>query len=180
MGSIIAPLVIYGPKATEQKLDQLLDTCFLKREWFPYQIKVVEIEDNRSYTINLTEFEFFQTTHFSRSKYDKHKELWGKNTVVAYGMKVKIGDFRLVYSGDCGHPDDLKSSIEDCQLLLFEFAHHTANSVAKFAGQNHIPHLLLYHIHPNWDENPEGIVKAISDAYRGCVTIAKDGLRISL
>jgi hypothetical protein len=65
-------------------------------------------------------------------------------------------------------------------LLIHEMAHHRPEEVAEFAELASVPHILVSHLGPEFDEAPEKIVEAFAGRYRGKLTVAEDGTIIPL
>jgi ribonuclease BN (tRNA processing enzyme) len=95
----------------------------------------------------------------------------------------------LVYSGDCGHADDLLPLIRPGDTLLSEAyfgadpsvpeAHHlTAAEAARVARDGRAARLVLTHLMDGTDE--EAAVAAARRVFQGPVELARDGLELSI
>jgi ribonuclease BN (tRNA processing enzyme) len=95
----------------------------------------------------------------------------------------------LVYSGDCGEPDDLLALLRPTDTLLCEasfgagqpiagVAHLTAEQAARTAAEGSASRLILTHILPEADLSTA--VDAARRVFGGQVVLAQPGLRIEI
>ncbi|MCB0214022.1 MAG: DUF1670 domain-containing protein [Anaerolineae bacterium] len=170
------PLKIYGPKGTSGKIQRLLQDSFLIPDELSYNLKTTSIKSNEKYTESLLQVTFFRTQHLEKSKY---KTQFGRKAA-AYGMVIEGPGWRIVYSGDLVSPHELSPYIERCDLLIHEMAHHRPEEVAEFAAASKVPHVLISHLGPDYDESPEKIRAAFAAYYHGDLIIAEDGTKLHL
>lgn len=109
----------------------------------------------------------------------------------SFAFRVSIGDGSgpaLVYSGDCGEPDDLLPLVKPGDVLLCEAGfgvtrdspgiHLTAGEAASVAERSGATRLILTHVHDRAIAEP--LVKAASDAYGGDVDLAEPGMKLDI
>lgn len=94
----------------------------------------------------------------------------------------------LVYSGDCGVPDDLLPLVKPGDLLLCEAGfgvkrdtagiHLTAGEAASVAKRSAASRLILTHVHDRADEEP--LVKAARREFDGQVGLAEPGMKVDI
>ena len=114
-------------------------------------------------------------------KFESLRDPYDPSRVTAYyGMVIRVGNSKLVYSGDCGSPEDAAPFIDGCDLLIHEMGHHQPEDIASFAERYHVPRLLIGHIHRDWNDRSEEILKIASSQYGGEIIVARDGLKIPL
>ncbi len=171
-----APLCIYGPRGSRGKIKRLLTDSFLLPEELAYPLNVTNIKPQQNYKEALIEVAYFKTRHLERSRY---RTRFG-NKAVAYGMIINGPGWRLVYSGDLRTSRELTPYISGCNLLIHELTHPALEEVVEFAESVQVPHLLLSHIAPEYDEAPEIITHAFAGRFSGRLTIARDGTRVQL
>jgi ribonuclease BN (tRNA processing enzyme) len=169
-------LKVYGPRGTRGKIRRLLTDSFLLPEELSYELEVTNVKPNKTYKDALIRVTFFKTRHLERPKYKTH---FGRKAI-AYGMMIKGPGWRVVYGGDLRSPNELAPYVKGCDLLIHEMAHHHPEAVAEFAAAAKIPHVLISHIGPEFDESPEKIVEAFSGRYDGDLIVAEDGTRVQL
>lgn len=170
------PLTVYGPRGTRGKIRRMLTDSFLLPYELAYPLEVVNIKSRKKYKKGLIRVTYFRTQHLERSRF---KTRFGRRAA-AYGMVVNGPGWRLVYSGDLQSPHELAPYVAGCNLLIHEMAHPQPEEVAEFVDSAGIPHVLISHIGPEFDEAPEKIIQAFAGRYSGRLTIAEDGLRVPL
>ncbi len=171
-----SPLVIYGPRGTRGKIRRLLTNSFLLPEELNYQLQVINIKPNETYKADLIQVTYFKTQHLEQPKY---KTQFGRKAI-ACGMVINGPGWGIVYSGDLHSPNELAPYMAGCDLLIHEMAHHHPEEVADFAATAKVPHVLISHLGPEFDEAPEKIVQAFADRYSGQLTVAEDGTEVNL
>ncbi len=169
-------LKVYGPKGSRGKIRRLLADSFVRSKELSYKLKVTNIKASQTYKEALLRVTYFKTQHLEQPELQTH---FGPHAI-ACGMVLNGPGWRVVYSGDLHSPTELSLHVKGCQLLIHELAHHRPETVAKFAEAKKIPHLLISHIDPKFDEAPEKIVAAFNKHYSGNLIIAQDGLRVPL
>jgi ribonuclease Z len=170
------PLALYGPRGTRGKTGRLLTDSFLLPDGLGYELNIVVIEPDKKYKEALLKVNFFTTQHLERPKL---KTQFGPKAT-ACGMVINGPGWRIVYSGDLRSPQELGPYVNNCDLLIHEMAHVHPEDVADFAAIANIPHVLISHIGPEFDESPEKISEAFAGRYAGQLTIAEDGTKIEL
>lgn len=170
------PLAIYGPRGTRGKVRRLLSDSFLLPDELGYQLDITNIECNEPYKEALLQVMYFKTQHLERPKL---KTQFGSKAI-SCGMVIDGPGWRIVYSGDLTSSQELGPYIEGCTLLIHEMAHVQPEEVANFAAAAKVPHVLISHLGPEFDEVPEKIVEAFAGRYRGRLTVAEDGTRVVL
>jgi ribonuclease Z len=169
-------LAVYGPRGTHGKIRRLLTDSFVMPYELNYQLDVTNIKPNKKYKEGLIRVTYFKTQHLERSRY---KTRFGRKAV-SCGMIINGPGWRLVYSGDLRSSKELAPHIAGCDLLIHEMAHARPDDVAEFAADAQVPHVLISHLGPEYDEAPEKIVQAFDDRYPGQLTIAEDGIKVQL
>ncbi len=170
------PLTIYGPRGTRGKVRRLLADSFLLPDELNYKLRLTNIKPGKRYKAALIQVTYFKTQHLGRAKY---KTNFGRKAI-ACGMIIDGPGWRIVYSGDLRSPKELAPYVAGCDLLIHEMAHHYPKEVADFAATANIPHVLISHLHPEYDETPEKIVRAFAGRYSGRLTVAEDGTKVRL
>jgi ribonuclease BN (tRNA processing enzyme) len=110
----------------------------------------------------------------------------------SFGFRVAAlgeGGAGLVYSGDCGHADDLLPLIQSGDTLLSEAyfgaespvaeaMHLTAAEAARVAREGQAGRLVLTHLMEGMDE--QAALAAARAVYDGPVELARDGLELTI
>lgn len=113
------------------------------------------------------------------------------HTDASFGFRVSLagGDGPgLVYSGDCGRPEDLVALLRPGDVLLSEASfgnarpvdeveHLTAAQAGQAAREGGASRLLLTHV---LDENLRGAAAAARRAFKGPVELARPGLQVEI
>ena len=107
----------------------------------------------------------------------------------SFAFRVGTGDGAgLVYSGDCGVPDDLLPLIHPNDAFLCEAGfgvrreapgiHLTAGEAGSVAAQGQVARLVLTHVHDR--ANADEMLGAARDEFGGDVDLAQPGMTIAL
>lgn len=170
------PLSIYGPRGTRGKVRRLLADSFMLADEMSYPLEITKIKSGKTCKQALIQVKFFKTQHLEKPWY---KTNFGRKAV-AYGMVVDGPGWRLVYSGDLSSPRELSPYISGCDLLIHEMTHPDIEEVAEFVQTAGVPHVIVSHIGPQYDQTPQKIEKIFSARYSGKLTIAQDGTKVRL
>jgi ribonuclease BN (tRNA processing enzyme) len=154
----------------------LLTDSFLLPNELSYPLKITNIKRKKRYKEALIRVNYFKTGHLETPGY---KTRFG-NKAVAYGLAIAGPGWRLVYSGDVGSPNDLAPYVANCDLLIHELTHVDPEEVADFAETTQVPHVLLSHLRPEFDDASEKIFELFTSRYSGRLTIAEDGTKVLL
>lgn len=94
----------------------------------------------------------------------------------------------IVYSGDCGEPDDLLPLIQPGDVLLCEAGwgvrrdapgiHLTAGEAGAVAQRSKAARLILTHFHDR--AGAEALISAATKEYRGTTVLAEPGMRLDI
>jgi len=176
-----APLPVYGPMGTAQKLDDLLRLFLIPREVLPFTLTGSDIMDGPAFADERVRVEYIPTNHLNTDRWREldaahHPRRWP----VACGVIVTIGAERILISGDIRSSRDLVPYVADCSLVSHEFGHMPLESIRDFAIAHRIKRLLVTHIHHEWDERTEEMRRILAQGYQGEILIGADGLRIPL
>ncbi len=176
-----APLPIYGPTGTAQKLDDLLRLFLIPREVLPFTLTGSDITDGPAFADGYVRVEYIPTNHLNTDRWREldaahDRRLWP----VACGVIATIGAERVLISGDIRSSRDLAPYVAGCSLVSHEFGHMPLESIRDFAIAHRIKRLLVTHIHHEWDERTEEMRRILTEGYEGEVFIGADGLRIPL
>jgi ribonuclease BN (tRNA processing enzyme) len=118
------------------------------------------------------------------------RKVWHTDESYAFRVAIAGSDAPgLVYSGDCGSPDDLAPLIHPGDALLIEVAfgvgpgpagvpHLTGEQVGRLAAATQPGRVLLTHILLARD--PEGTLAAVTALYDGSVSFVWPGTRLDL
>lgn len=169
-------LNIYGPRGTRGKIRRLLADSFQNVAELGYELNITNIKPPQKIKEALIRVEYFKTRHLEQVEC---KAEYGRKAI-ACGMVITGPGWRIVYSGDLRRPEELSGYVDGCDLLIHEMAHHRPEDVAEFAEMAKIPHVLVSHIGPEFDELPEKIAEAFYGNYHGKLTIAEDGTKVPL
>jgi ribonuclease BN (tRNA processing enzyme) len=169
-------LRLYGPRGTLNKVNRILADTLILPEKLRYKLEVINVQPEKTYKEALLRANFFMTEHLERPALKTH---FGRKAT-AYGMIFSGPGWRVLYSGDLNSPQELGPYVQGVDLLVHEMAHHKPEVVAEFAEAAQIPHVLVTHLRPEYDESPEKIIEAFKGRYSGDVTVAEDGTRLQL
>ncbi|MBN1219473.1 MAG: MBL fold metallo-hydrolase [Anaerolineae bacterium] len=170
------PLNIYGPRGTRGKVRRLLEDSFQLPDDLGYELTITNVKPGKTAKESLVRVTFFKTRHLESVEC---KTEFGRKAI-ALGMVIDGPGWRILYSGDLRSPEELSPYVNECDLLIHEMAHHHPEDVADFAATANVPHVLISHIGPEFDEAPGRIVEAFKGRYKGKLTVAEDGTKVPL
>jgi ribonuclease BN (tRNA processing enzyme) len=109
------------------------------------------------------------------------------HTLTTLGLRVRAGGEVMAYTADTGPSDEIAVIAQDADLLLSEATyleqdrraplHLSARQAGEFAARASVGRLALTHIWPTVD--PEAVRMAATDVFRGEVTAAGEGVRLT-
>lgn len=169
-------LKIFGPRGTRGKIKRMLADSFLLPEQLRFDLNITNVKLDKTYKDALLRVSFFKTQHLERPSY---KANFGRRAI-SCGMILRGPGWRIVYSGDLASSQELAPHIKGCDLLIHEMAHHQPEAVAEFVEAAQIPHVLINHLHPQFDETPDKIKLAFEGRYSGNLMVAEDGTKVQL
>lgn len=171
------PLSIFLPAELSRPLEQWLNASYLGPDIVPFEIVFVPWESQASFQFHDLKVRPVPTTHLAtlnrRSVPDRFK---------AYSLGIDHPEFRIVFSGDLGSPNDLQTQLDQpVNLLITEVAHFPAARLFDFLFKKSIQKILLTHLPTEWVANEEKLFESARAALPGKdVTIARDGMRVEI
>jgi ribonuclease BN (tRNA processing enzyme) len=110
-----------------------------------------------------------------------------RHTNDSYAFRVSTDGVGLVYSGDCGHAEDLEPLIQPGDVLLTEVSfgpgpvppgagHLDGPAVGALAARTGVGAVLLTHLQMGFD--PAETIASVAASYRGGVTLVGPGTRV--
>jgi ribonuclease BN (tRNA processing enzyme) len=109
----------------------------------------------------------------------------------SFAFRLTSGDGSgpgLVYSGDCGEPDDLLPLVKPGDVLLCEAGfgvvrdapgiHLTAGEAGSVAKRGAVSRLILTHVHDRAD--PQPLVRAAHKEFDGDISLAEPGMTVDI
>jgi ribonuclease BN (tRNA processing enzyme) len=112
-----------------------------------------------------------------------------RHTDDSYAFRVSTGDVGLVYSGDCGHAEDLEPLIRPGDVLLSEVSfgpgpvppgagHLDGPAVGALAQRTGVSIVLLTHLQMGFD--PTETIASVEASFGGGVTFVGPGTRVAV
>jgi ribonuclease BN (tRNA processing enzyme) len=112
-----------------------------------------------------------------------------RHTDDSYAFRVSTDGIGLVYSGDCGHAEDLEPLIRPGDLLLSEVSfgpgpvppgagHLDGPAVGALAQRTGVSIVLLTHLQMGFD--PAETIASVEASFGGGVTLVEPGERVAL
>lgn len=102
------PLTIYGPPATERRVQGLFGALYERQATEPttFPVAYVELPGARAIDVQGVRIEAFAVPHVSE--------------LVCYGYRMTVGGRTIVYSGDSGWTDDFIARTQGADLFVCE------------------------------------------------------------
>lgn len=100
----------------------------------------------------------------------------------AYGLDVRCGTHRVVFSADLGVPGDLSGVLgAPCDVLVCELSHFSPEDLFEFLKGRQIGRLILTHLAGNLAGKEEQVAAMARDVLgRGVeVAVARDGEQVA-
>ena len=112
-----------------------------------------------------------------------------RHTDDSYAFRISTGGIGLVYSGDCGHAEDLEPLIRPGDALLSEVSfgpgpvppgaeHLDGPTVGALARRTGVAVVLLTHLQMGFD--PDETIASVRAAFDGPVSLVEPGTRLAL
>ena len=112
-----------------------------------------------------------------------------RHTDDSYAFRVSTDGMGLVYSGDCGHAEDLEPLIRPGDMLLTEVSfgpgpvppgagHLDGPAVGALAARTGVGGVLLTHLQMGFD--PAETIASVEASFGGAVTLVAPGERIAI
>lgn len=99
---------------------------------------------------------------------------------LSYSFRIRIGEKKVIYSGDVKDMDDLRRIIGDgCDYLLMETGHHKVLDVCKVADEMPVGKLLFTHHGRAIINDPEQAAKEMESCSKNPL-ICRDGMQIEI
>lgn len=169
------PLNIFLPAELSEPLKEWLNASYLGPDIVPFEIVFVPWESQTCFEFHDLKLHPAPTTHLAtlnrRSITNRFK---------AYSLRIEHPDFRIVFSGDLGSPNDLQEQLsENVDLLITEVAHFPPAELFRFLSTKSIKKVLLTHLPQEWTGREEILLKNAREALpTKAVTIASDKMRL--
>jgi len=171
------PLTIFLPAELSEPLKEWLNASYLGPDIVPFQIVFVPWESQSCFEFYGLKVHPAPTTHLvtlnRRSIPNRFK---------AYSLRIEHPDFRIVFSGDLGSPNDLEGQLNDhVDLLITEVAHFPPAKLFQFLSTKSIDRVLLTHLPTEWTGKEQKLLKSAREALPAkAVTIASDKMRLEI
>ena len=171
------PLNIFLPAELSEPLKRWLNASYLGPDIVPFEIVFVPWESRASFKFHGLKVHPVPTTHLATLN---RRSI--PNRFKAYSLGIEHPDFRIVFSGDLGSPDDLQPQLaEHVDFLVTEVAHFPATELFQFLSTRSIHEILLTHLPTEWLGREEILLKSARAALPGkTVTIATDRMRLKI
>jgi hypothetical protein len=171
------PLNIFLPAELSEPLKAWLNASYLGPDIVPFEIVFVPWESQASFELHGLKVHPAPTTHLATLN---RKSI--PNRFKAYSLRIEHPDFRIVFSGDLGSPNDLQGHLsEHIDLLITEVAHFPPAELFRFLSTKSIDRVVLTHLPKEWTGKEEILLKSAREALSAKrVTIASDKMRLEI
>jgi ribonuclease BN (tRNA processing enzyme) len=171
------PLNIFLPAELSEPLKAWLNASYLGPDIVPFEIVFVPWESQACFEFHGLKVHPAPTTHLATLNRSSIP-----NRFKAYSLRIEHPDFRIVFSGDLGSPNDLQGQLsEHIDLLITEVAHFPPAELFRFLSTKSIDRVVLTHLPKKWTGKEEILLKSAREALPAKrVTIASDRLRLEI
>ena len=175
----IKPLDIYVPMEALKGLEKAIDLFYLFREKFPFKFKFVPIGPNPVYRSKSFSLYAYSNQHLNGNR-EIIKKFRKPNKMQSYCYIIKIGNKRILYSGDIQSESDIAGLLEGVHTVIVEGLHVEFRALAKLCAANNISRVALTHLDEKKFNNPDSLFGIAKKAGLKKLTIAYDGLQLRL
>lgn len=176
------PLPVYLPSELISPLQTWLDAVFLPASLLGFPVEFHAWEAGRSVNVaSGMEVTPFATTHLDGLK--KMIDPAAHDRFKVFGLAVKAGGPRVVFSSDLGAPADLALPLaEPCDVLVCELSHFSADELFAFLRDRKIGQLVLTHLSGSLAGEETLIASAARQALprTGRIQVVRDGDEVKL
>jgi ribonuclease BN (tRNA processing enzyme) len=171
------PLNIFLPAELSEPLKEWLNASYLGPDIVPFEILFVPWESQAFFEFHGLKVHPAPTTHLATLN---RRSI--PNRFKAYSLRIEHPDFRIVFSGDLGSPNDLQGQLsEHIDLLITEVAHFPPAELFRFLSTKSIDRVVLTHLPKEWTGKEERLLKSAREALPAKrVTIASDKMRLEI
>ena len=171
------PLKIFLPAELSEPLKQWLNASYLGPAIVPFEIVFVPWESQACFEFRGLKIHPAPTTHLATLN---RRSI--PNRFKAYSLRIEHPDFRIVFSGDLGSPNDLQGQLsEHVDLLITEVAHFPPTELFQFLSTKSIEKVVLTHLPREWTGKEDILLKGARESLPAkAVTIASDQMRLEI
>ena len=171
------PLPVYLPAELIRPLQAWLDAVFLPASLLGFPVEFRAWEAGQTVTVApAVEVTPFATTHLEGLK--KMIDPAAGDRFKVFGLAVRTGAHRVVFSSDLGAPSDLATPLaEPCDVLVCELSHFSADELFTFLRGREIGQLVLTHLSGSLAGQETDIASAARQALPqiGRIEVVRDG-----
>lgn len=172
------PLDIYIPSEATAAFASFLISCYLFREKFSFECRLLPIENVQSIGDGNIEVRAILNSHLSKAA-TQIKEHGYTNRMECYSFLITAMErTRILYSADIGSLEDIAPYLSDLDLLVLETFHINLQQLERSLQTNPIEKILLTHYTDQSRAELENYIR--HSLHRQKFRLAEDGLTVSL
>ena len=160
-------LTVVGPAGTRDLLDGLFDVYEYMQDRIDLTVREVDVG---SFDLAGLSIDAMETRHsLPGLAYRFADRLTVSGDTEAFGALADFAAVGNVLVHDCSFPDDVESS-----------NHPTPSALGEVLSGRDVDHLYLSHLYPHTNGRHEDMTASIEAHFDGAVTIARDGLTVTI
>jgi len=173
------PLDIYVPAEAVKGLERAVDLFYLFKEKFPFRFKFKPIKPNPVFRNNQFTITGFPNRHLNGNT-ETIKKYRKPNMMQSYSYIIKIGNKRILYSGDIESETDIIKLLDDIHTIIVEGLHVDLKKIIEMCAIHRIKRLVLTHLEQKIYDNPSRLFEIAGKTGLKKLIIAYDGLQLRL
>ena len=172
-------LNLYVPEEAVEGVRQFLNTCYLSPDTISFRIRLHPVAGKFKFEHDGIIIRAYPNRHLmgNQREIDKLKR---PNQMQSFCYVLKIGEKKIVYSGDIASSDDLADIVEDANLLITECFHPKLEDLFALITGCRIKSAIFTHIPADLEGKEEGILIQAKTMGLENLILAYDGLTIAI
>lgn len=173
----VEPLAVYLPAEAVKPVKKYLNACYLFDEKLPFKLELKAVSEPVMALGGRAEIRPIVNLHLMGNSQIIEATDY-PNKMECYSYLVKIGNKKLLYTGDIAATDEIEPYLDSLDLLITETTHIDMAQLPALMEKNHIAWVVLSHIGD--DKAAEIQEFAESGKAAGQIVVAEDNLTIKV
>lgn len=171
-------LNIFTHKNLVEPLKQFLNSCYLFKDVFDFEVYISQFEFGQKYRVN-NEISFspIQNSHVQ----NKYKVNYPSHQFISSSLYIETEAKKILYTSDIGSEKDFqKFTYLNPDILISETTHVPLESISTFSIDHNIDRVYLTHIDDEMEEKISRWEKLQNQNSPHKFTLAFDGFKVSI
>jgi ribonuclease BN (tRNA processing enzyme) len=173
------PLDIYVPEEGVEPLEKAVRLFYLFKEKFPFIFRFLPVKPNPVFRDKDFALYAYPNGHLTPNR-EIIEKTGAANKMQSYSYVLKIGDKRILYSGDIKDEHDLDGLLDGTHTVITEGMHCDFESLVSNCADKGVKRLVVTHLQEKQYSRPQSLLKIAARYKLGKFLIARDGLKLSV